>query len=490
MSPAPSAGGFAGRAFEFLASIRLAVVVMALLALACIAATLYEASHGTPAAQAAFYRTSWFAALLGLLGANVLFSMLKRWPWTRHHAGFVTAHVGILLILGGSLMSLHFGMEGRLGLLEGEGSDLIQVDGSALTVELPGAQPVVLPAQFSDSAEGGERRLAMPGGETLVVEQYRPHVDVGESLAEGKAWNPALNFEITGAQLHEHAWLMAADPAASHMDFGPVVFGFHAARTAEEARGLHERLHEGNHLCFLLGPDGALTYVVGTTKSPKLSRGEAAIGTAVATPWMDIAVKPDRLLTRAQAVRIVTRAPLPKGDAGRRPAVKVRLEGATQASFDWAVWEEPRRVAVAGGEATVTFGSPQARLPFRLTLLDFRSDTYPGSNRPATFESRVRVDDAERGASEHLIAMNHPLHYRGYTFFQASYAEGERMTSIFSVNRSPGLPVVYTGTALMSFGVIWMFYLKPVVARRQARKALEARSRRAAPAGQPVAPFA
>src|SRR4029079_4985019 len=112
-----------------------------------------------------------------------------------------------------------------------------------------------------------------------------------------------------------------------------------------------------------------------------------------------------------RAVRIVTRAPLPKGDGGRRAAVKVRIEGAQAASLDWVVWEEPRSARVAGGEASVTFGSPAARLPFRLTLLDFRSDTYPGSNRPATFESRVRVDDPERGSSEHVIAMNQPLHY-------------------------------------------------------------------------------
>lgn len=490
MSPAPRPAGFTVRAFDFLASIRLAVVVMVLLALACIAATLYEASHGTQAAQAAFYRTSWFAALLGLLGANVLLSMARRWPWNRHHAGFVMAHIGILLVLAGSVVSLHFGLDGRVGLLEGEGSDVIQVDGSGLTVELPGREPFVLPAQFSDSSDSGERRLAMRGGGTLVVEQYRPHVNVSESLAEGKQWNPALNFEITGAQLHEHAWLMASDPAASHMDFGPVVFGFHAARTAQDAPALRQRLHEGNHLCFLLGPDGTLTYVLGTRKDAKLARGEAAIGQAVATPWMDIAVKPDRILAKAHAVRIVTRAPLPKGDGGRRPAVKVRIEGDATASFDWAVWEEPRRAAVAGGEATVTFGSPRARLPFRLTLLDFRSDTYPGSNRPASFESRVRVDDAERGPSEHLIAMNRPLHYGGYTFFQASYAEGERMTSIFSVSRSPGLPVVYTGTALLSLGVIWMFYLKPMIARRQARRALVTKTRAAAPAGSAVAPFA
>jgi hypothetical protein len=467
-------------AFDFLASVRLAVVVMALLALACIAATFHEARYGTASAQAAYYRTPWFAALLALLGVNLLFSMLKRWPWTRHQVGFVLAHVGILLILGGSVVSLHYGLDGRMALLEGDGSDQIAVDGSALTLTLPGRAPIVVPAAFGD--EDGGRRFSLPGGGTLVVDEYRPHVNVGESLAEGSQWNPALNFELDGAQLHEHAWVTAADPEASHVDFGPVVFGFHAARTPQEAHALQQRLHEGNHLCFLLAPDGTLTYVIGTRKDKALQRGPANMDTAIATPWMDITLTPARLLTRARAVRIVTRAPMPKADAPRRPAVKVRLEGPQAASFDWAVWEEPRTALVAGGEASVRFGSPAARLPFRVTLLDFRADTYPGSNRPATFESTVRVDDDERGTTEQVISMNHPLHHRGYTFFQASYAEGERATSIFSVSRSPGLPLVYAGTALVSVGVVWMFYLKPWIARRQARRALAERLR---PAGAP-----
>lgn len=465
-------------AFDFLASVRLAVVVMVLLALACIAATFHEAKYGTASAQALYYRTPWFAALIALLGVNVLFSMMKRWPWTRHQVGFVLAHVGILLILGGSVVSLHYGLDGRLALLEGDGSSQIAVDGSALSVALPGRAPVVLPATFSDDDAG--RRFALPGGGALVVDEYRPHVNEGESLVEGSQWNPALNFELDGAQLHEHTWLMAANSDASHVDFGPVVFGFHAARTPEEGRALQQRLHEGNHLCFVLSPDGTLSYVIGTRKDTVLRRGRAEMDTAIATPWMDITLKPARLLVNAKRVRIVTRAPVSKPDGPRRPAVKVRLEGAQAASFDWVVWEEPRTAKVAGGVAEVRFGSPDARLPFRVTLLDFRADTYPGSNRPATFESTVRVDDDERGTFEHVISMNHPLHYRGYTFFQASYANGERATSIFSVSRSPGLPLVYAGTALVSVGVVWMFYLKPWIARRQARRALAERLRPAA----------
>jgi hypothetical protein len=114
-----------------------------------------------------------------------------------------------------------------------------------------------------------------------------------------------------------------------------------------------------------------------------------------------------------------------------------------------------------------------------VTLLQFKSEKYPGSAMPATYESRVRVDDPEAGASEHRISMNNPLHYRGYIFFQSSFAEGARMTSVFSVVRSPGLPIVYLGTGLLSLGVVWMFYLKPLLARQQGRRAL--RARQAAP---------
>jgi hypothetical protein len=74
--------------------------------------------------------------------------------------------------------------------------------------------------------------------------------------------------------------------------------------------------------------------------------------------------------------------------------------------------------------------------------------------------------------------MNHPLHYRGYIFFQASFVEGEPMMSIFSVARSPGLPLVYVGVTLISMGVLWMFYVKPWLARRDAARAFQAHKER------------
>ena len=117
--------GFGGQLFRWLASLRLCVVVMVTIGVICACATFYEMRHGTPAVQRDIYGTPWFACLLGLLGVNLLASMLGRWPWSKHHVGFVAAHVGILLVLVGSLVSLYRGLDSSMALYEGETSDRV-----------------------------------------------------------------------------------------------------------------------------------------------------------------------------------------------------------------------------------------------------------------------------------------------------------------------------------------------------------------------------
>jgi len=326
------------RVFDLLASLRVGIVSMIVLAVACGIATFYESSHGTAAAQRVFYQTRWFTFLLALLGLNILLSMLKRYPWSRHQAGFVMAHVGIVLLLAGSLVSLHLGLDGTVALYEGQGTGNVALRQHALDVEV-GGHHATFAANFDSTPPrpGRPAVFAVPGtAVTLVADDYR--------------------------------------------------------------------------------------------------------------------------------------------DEQRSPAVHVRFDspkGGT--ASEWVAWGDSVGADLAEGPASVSFGDAQKRLPFRLTLLDFKAVNYPGSRRPASYESRVRIEEPDGTASEHLISMNHPLHRDGYVFFQASFVEGQPMMSIFSVSRSPGLPMVYAGTALVSLGVAWMFYLKPWVARRQARRAARRR---------------
>src|SRR5688572_23979675 len=111
------------RLFDMLASLRLAVPVMVTLGTTCLFATLYESKHGTAAVQRDVYKTGWFAAILVFLGINIFCAMMSRYPWKKHHTGFVMAHIGILILLVGSLMSLHYGFDGNMAVFEGETTD-------------------------------------------------------------------------------------------------------------------------------------------------------------------------------------------------------------------------------------------------------------------------------------------------------------------------------------------------------------------------------
>jgi len=97
-------------------------------------------------------------------------------------------------------------------------------------------------------------------------------------------------------------------------------------------------------------------------------------------------------------------------------------------------------------------------------LEQFKIDRYQGTQNPSEFSSVVSVDGAANGEKvvNHLISMNEPLKYGGYTFYQASYidAQPRPTTSIFSVNQDPGRWLKYWGSIFLVGGTIWLFAMK------------------------------
>jgi hypothetical protein len=106
--------------FRFLASLKLAIILLMTLAGVLAVGTFYEREHGMQAVQLDIYQSAWFALLLALLGINVLCAALIRFPWKRRQTGFVITHGGLIVLLIGSYLSVHQTREGRVGLAEGE----------------------------------------------------------------------------------------------------------------------------------------------------------------------------------------------------------------------------------------------------------------------------------------------------------------------------------------------------------------------------------
>ncbi|HXK12548.1 MAG TPA: cytochrome c biogenesis protein ResB [Vicinamibacteria bacterium] len=469
---------FGGRLLAFLSSLRLAVVTMVTLGSVCGFATFYEMEHGTPAVQREIYQTPWFALILGLLGLNVFSVMVSRYPWTKHHIGFLVAHVGILLVLTGSVYSLYRGLDSNMALFEGATSGRVELLEKAVHVSVPGlgvsgAFPVVF--EKHPPAPGREKRYALPGSDlVLVADDYQPHVAIVESFAPADAGAPALHFVLQAPMATQEQWLVADDPQRRQLDLGMVSFEFSTAASDAQAADLLGASAGANHLSFVIRSDGALLFAA-ADGSGAVREGTVETGKPIPTGWPAMGVTVDRFLPRARLERTVKPETPPAKEERRQPAVRLHLEGPKgKGEPEWVPWGESVRVAYLDQTASLAYRSPEAELPFKVTLLKFNNEPYPGSRMASTFESKVRVEDPEEGTFETLISMNHPLHHRGYIFFQSSFVEGRPMMSIFSVARAPGLPLVYLGTTLIGVGIVWMFYVKPWLARRQAAAALAA----------------
>jgi len=128
-------------------SLWFAAVLLMLCVVAMASATVFESMHGTEQALHEFYLSRWFELLLTLLGINVLAAMLARLPFTRHHVGFVVTHVSIVIILLGAIVTKLWGIDGQIGVYEGESVAeftvredtlvaLSRVDGSKAEIDL------------------------------------------------------------------------------------------------------------------------------------------------------------------------------------------------------------------------------------------------------------------------------------------------------------------------------------------------------------------
>ena len=101
-----------------LASLRLAVGLLALDAVVLAWATLVESRYGMAAAHFGIYDTGWFLGLNVALAVNVVGALWIRVPWKRH-SGFAVIHLGILMLLAGCLITRLDGIEAQLPVFEG-----------------------------------------------------------------------------------------------------------------------------------------------------------------------------------------------------------------------------------------------------------------------------------------------------------------------------------------------------------------------------------
>ena len=117
----------------------------------------------------------------------------------------------------------------------------------------------------------------------------------------------------------------------------------------------------------------------------------------------------------------------------------------------------PKKISVGNLDFSVTYGSLEKSLPFRIRLNDFIAEKYPGTEKSySSFKSKVSVIDDSN--FDYEIYMNHILNYKGYRFFQASFDPDERGT-VLSVNHDFfGTLITYIGYILLYIGLMGVMF--------------------------------
>ncbi|GEM_PF-1098387 len=216
-------------AFDFLSSLKLAVVLLSLLVVILTVGTIWEARYGMRAAHADLYKAwvfvHWLSVgpvrlpivlpglllLLPLLAVNIFCATLSRFPWQRKHTGFVITHGGLLVLLAGSFLTLVAGIDGQLALREGEsGNEVILLDRELLRLQLVSvageahgspSQEISIPLQLGGRNWPEGHRIELDTGRSdlrVAITNFYPRSEASIVYVDSPEGQPYLRLRMHG----------------------------------------------------------------------------------------------------------------------------------------------------------------------------------------------------------------------------------------------------------------------------------------------------
>jgi hypothetical protein len=423
--------------FEFFASLKLAVVLLAVLIVAAIAGTIYESSFDAKVARAYIYGAPWFNIWLVLLGANLTASALSRWPWRKHHVAFLITHLGIITLLIGSLIGRIWGVEGTITLFKGDPpTNRLLVNERQLRVHDVDGIVKGYPAEFLHHPPTPRRPRdfgQLASGAHLQIVDYAPAIEgkldpkpVSESGA------PALHFTINTAMMNQHldGWLLADDPQHGTFSMGLANIELKRGTASDTGRGdspnrpssaakSEEVDLEESIFAFSNAPDEQIGHVrKGGSTGAKVrlvtrengNRGQVVISLGEKEAWFDVAENLGREVAIGSTpftlklddywpdFRIENGKPSSATDQPNNPAVLVTIRGKgfPAATADTSSHGNGKELTATGGPPAMPAPGEESSNHLTLFVADDGAITYELASR-------------KNGKSSGKLELNKPL---------------------------------------------------------------------------------
>lgn len=207
--------------FRLLSSVKLAVPLLIIVALAVLAGTLIESRYNAEFAKLMVYESDWFFGLFILLGLNIAFAALSRIPYKLHHTGFVVTHLGMIILLIGSWLTFKDGIDGVMSVQEGQNSSSVVIN--ERVIELVGEKffkkMLIERSAFTKGPDTFKEVNAQFGG-MLFIESYYPFVSPAYINQNGTG--KVLSFTIKSDFFNQNVSLPIE--SGSETSMGPAIF--------------------------------------------------------------------------------------------------------------------------------------------------------------------------------------------------------------------------------------------------------------------------
>ena len=438
--------------YNILISMKTMGVLILIFAISIAIATFLENDFGTAGAKAAVYNATWFEALLGLLGLNLVGNIFKYKLYRQEKWPQFLFHISFILVLIGAAITRFISYEGVMHIREGGTADFIVSSDEYLIFETPN-QRFSKKVLFS----------------TLVDNSFESNVNI-----EGKEFNiKYIDFIPNAAQE------LVEDPngtsklvlvTADQMSGRQTTFLEYKDSTT--VSGLNISFESGKESPFMIKKtDTGLmfksffdvnTFKIGTQEQAVLQKNQWH-------PFNELTVHSvgsSSLVLKQYYDKASLKLVAGNPKSGAPNALKIEISsGDFKKEFTLfgtsGTVSQSEGFVVDGKFYYLSYGAKKIPLPFSITLKDFELERYPGSNSPSSYASEVILIDKELNINTPFrIFMNNILNHRGYRFYQSSY-DPDELGTILSVNHDfYGTLVTYMGYIIMAIGMFWTLLSK------------------------------
>lgn len=453
------------KVIKALASLKLAVFIILAMGAMSAWGTIVESMYNdAKRAQETVYHSWYSYTIFFLLTVNLTAVIFDRYPWKKRHIGFISAHIGIIILILGSIGTRYFGIDGSMAFNINETKNRVMVGETDIIVYsgllTGGARKVYeKEVRFIKNPPSVDNPYVVEfGGEKIVIDGFQPYsipqskVESSDKVTDG----PGLRFQISNERVSESDWLLMGREGLEEKNMGP-------AKIIMARKGLFT--YQGGNVLLIetQGESETLNYKVFTaSKNGLTSSGKVKAGDSIETGWMGLTFRLLKFLPHA--TENWTYEALETSAEGTVQAIRFQYNGKEH----WTSLNSSLRLFSDNAFHVFIFANRQIELPFAIKLDEFRVGRYQGTRRAASYESDVSVVENQQKAFGTTISMNEPLKHRGLTFYQSSFQEdemGRPTMSILSVNQDPGRFWKYLGSLLIVFGIIHLFYFKSTKGR-------------------------